>query len=78
MFYHKRGNTSFKLALEKSKTQMTCLFKHVRVHQIFGANTNVGKTILSTALVRVSAQLGKKVFYLKPVSTGALGDADDL
>jgi len=57
---------------------MTCLFKHVPVHQIFGANTNVGKTILSTALVRASAQLGKTVFYLKPVSTGALDDADDL
>ncbi|KDR78927.1 hypothetical protein GALMADRAFT_244587 [Galerina marginata CBS 339.88] len=57
---------------------MSSLFQHFRVHQIFGANTNVGKTILTTALVRASAQRGKNVFYLKPVSTGPLTDADDL
>lgn len=57
---------------------MTSLFKHLRIHQIFGANTDVGKTILTTALVRASAVKGKNVFYLKPVSTGALEDADDL
>ena len=42
------------------------------------ANNDVGKTILTTALVGASAQRGKKVFYLKPVSTGPLGEADDL
>lgn len=56
---------------------MSTLFRHFRVHQVFGANTNVGKTILTTALVRASAQRGKDVFYLKPVSTGPLEDADD-
>ncbi|PPQ89332.1 hypothetical protein CVT25_003169 [Psilocybe cyanescens] len=56
---------------------MSTLFKHFRVHQVFGANTNVGKTLLTTALVRASAQRGKDVFYLKPVSTGPLEDADD-
>ncbi|CAA7266903.1 unnamed protein product [Cyclocybe aegerita] len=56
---------------------MTSLFRHLRVHQVFGANTDVGKTILTTALVRASAKRGKDVFYLKPVSTGALEDADD-
>ncbi|KAF8968034.1 onanonoxo-7-onima-8-eninoihtemlysoneda [Flammula alnicola] len=56
---------------------MSSLFQHLRIHQVFGANTNVGKTILTTALVRASAQRGKKVFYLKPVSTGPLEDADD-
>ncbi|KAF9048680.1 onanonoxo-7-onima-8-eninoihtemlysoneda [Panaeolus papilionaceus] len=56
---------------------MSSLFKNLRVHQIFGANTDVGKTILTTALVRASAQSGKPVFYLKPVSTGPLTDADD-
>lgn len=56
---------------------MSSLFKHVRVHQVFGANTNVGKTILTTGLVRASAQKGSDVFYLKPVSTGPLADADD-
>ena len=54
---------------------MSLLFKHLRVHQIFGANTDVGKTILTTALVRASASQNREVFYLKPTSTGP--DADD-
>ena len=56
---------------------MSTLFKKLRIHQVFGANTDVGKTILTTSLVRASARRGKKVFYLKPVSTGPLEEADD-
>lgn len=56
---------------------MSLLFHHLRVHQIFGANTDVGKTLLTSALVRASAVAGKAVYYLKPVSTGPLQDADD-
>lgn len=56
---------------------MSLLFKHLRVHQIFGANTDVGKTILTSGLVRASATKNNHVFYLKPVSTGPLQDADD-
>ncbi|KAG1723368.1 pyridoxal phosphate-dependent transferase [Suillus paluster] len=56
---------------------MTHLYKHLRVHQVFGANTDVGKTIITTALVRASALNNNRVFYLKPVSTGAPQDADD-
>ncbi|KAJ7621079.1 PLP-dependent transferase [Roridomyces roridus] len=56
---------------------MSLLFKHFRIHQIFGANTDVGKTILTTALVRGSAALKNRVFYLKPISTGHIEDADD-
>ncbi|KAJ7102840.1 onanonoxo-7-onima-8-eninoihtemlysoneda [Mycena epipterygia] len=56
---------------------MSLLFKHLRIHQIFGANTDVGKTILTTALVRGSAALQNQVFYLKPISTGPIQDADD-
>ena len=56
---------------------MAHLYKHLRVHQIFGANTDVGKTVLTTALVRASAAKGKTVAYLKPVSTGPIQDADD-
>ncbi|KAJ7453664.1 PLP-dependent transferase [Mycena galericulata] len=56
---------------------MSLLFKHLRIHQIFGANTDVGKTILTTALVRGSAALKNEVFYLKPISTGPIEDADD-
>lgn len=57
---------------------MSTLYKHLRIHQIFGANTDVGKTIFATALIRASAQRGNNVFYLKPVSTGPTQDADDL
>lgn len=56
---------------------MSILFKHLRVHQVFGANTDVGKTILTTALVRGSAAKDVPVHYLKPVSTGPMQDADD-
>ena len=53
------------------------LYKNFRIHQIFGANTDVGKTILSTALALASASRGRLVRYLKPVSTGPIQDADD-
>jgi dethiobiotin synthetase/adenosylmethionine--8-amino-7-oxononanoate aminotransferase len=56
---------------------MALLFKNLRVHQVFGANTDVGKTILTAGLVRASAAKKNRVFYLKPVSTGPLQDADD-
>ncbi|KAG2153945.1 pyridoxal phosphate-dependent transferase [Suillus clintonianus] len=56
---------------------MSHLYKHLRIHQVFGANTDVGKTIITTALVRASALNNNRVFYLKPVSTGAPQDADD-
>lgn len=60
---------------------MPHLYRHLQVHQIFGANTNVGKTIVSTALCRSSARDGRanrpSVFYLKPVSTGPPDEADD-
>ncbi|KZT06024.1 onanonoxo-7-onima-8-eninoihtemlysoneda [Laetiporus sulphureus 93-53] len=56
---------------------MSSLFKNLRIHQVFGANTDVGKTILTTALVRASASKDVPVHYLKPVSTGPMQDADD-
>ena len=56
---------------------MSHLYRHLRIHQIFGANTNVGKTIVTTALVRASNLTNRNAFYLKPVSTGAPEDADD-
>ncbi|RQM04742.1 hypothetical protein DH86_00004257, partial [Scytalidium sp. 3C] len=55
------------------------LFHLQRVHQIYGANTNVGKTVVSTILCRALAHRNpqEQVFYLKPVSTGPLDEADD-
>lgn len=71
---------------------MPLLFPQLRVSQVFGANTEVGKTLLTTALLRSTASLysrqhaaegtstthkQKKVFYLKPISTGSAEEADD-
>jgi len=53
------------------------LFSHLRIHQIYGANTGVGKTIFSTILSLASAIENRHVFYFKPVSTGGHLDADD-
>ena len=48
------------------------------------ANTDVGKTLLTAALLRATASRyandttgkGKRVFYLKPVSTGPENESD--
>lgn len=55
------------------------LQRALRVHQVYGANTDVGKTILTTILCNSAAKIWKneQVSYLKPVSTGALDDADE-
>jgi bifunctional dethiobiotin synthetase / adenosylmethionine---8-amino-7-oxononanoate aminotransferase len=55
------------------------LWRDLKLLQIYGANTNVGKTIVSTILCnafqRRAPQRG--TLYLKPVSTGPLEEADD-
>ncbi|CAK9781058.1 adenosylmethionine-8-amino-7-oxononanoate transaminase [Cutaneotrichosporon oleaginosum] len=59
---------------------MPLLFPKLPVHQVFGANTDVGKTLLTTALIRSAAsrmQGDGKIFYLKPVSTGPESDSDE-
>lgn len=53
------------------------LFRNLRINQLFGANTDVGKTVVATTLAMASVRDGRRVFYLKPVSTGPLIDADD-
>ncbi|KAF8428867.1 PLP-dependent transferase [Boletus edulis BED1] len=57
---------------------MSHLYRHLRVHQIFGANTDVGKTVIAAALVRASTLTNHNTFYLKPVSTGPPQHADDV
>lgn len=56
---------------------MSHLYRHLRIHQVFGANTDVGKTVITAALVRASMLKNHNAFYLKPVSTGAPKDADN-
>ncbi|KAG6366552.1 hypothetical protein INS49_000730 [Diaporthe citri] len=56
------------------------LWPTLRALQIWGANTDVGKTVLSTILCVGAAHRRPKegVHYLKPVSTGADRDADTI
>lgn len=55
------------------------LSRSLRSFQVYGANTDVGKTIFSTILCNAFRKQRKdeKVWYLKPVSTGAFENADD-
>lgn len=54
------------------------LWPKLRALQIWGANTDVGKTVFSTILCLSAAHRRPKegVYYLKPVSTGPDSDAD--
>ncbi|CAD6890106.1 unnamed protein product [Tilletia controversa] len=55
------------------------LYSHLRIHQVFGANTDVGKTLFTTALCLAETHFsspGKQVHYLKPVSTGPASGSD--
>ena len=53
------------------------LYRNFRIHHVFGANTDVGKTVFSALLTLASVAADRTTFYLKPVSTGSLTDADD-
>ncbi|KAL4954024.1 pyridoxal phosphate-dependent transferase [Aspergillus filifer] len=55
------------------------LWRSLRAHQVYGANTDVGKTIVSTVLCNAinRRKLENKSAFLKPVSTGPLDQADD-
>jgi bifunctional dethiobiotin synthetase / adenosylmethionine---8-amino-7-oxononanoate aminotransferase len=52
------------------------LYRRLLTFQLYGANTDVGKTIFSTILCK-AFERHAKTSYLKPVSTGPLDEADD-
>ncbi|KAH7202374.1 pyridoxal phosphate-dependent transferase [Fusarium oxysporum] len=52
------------------------LWRSLRTHQVYGANTDVGKTIFSTILCNSAVKRGDRTWFLKPVSTGAANEAD--
>jgi len=59
----------------------SALWPKLKVVQIFGANTDVGKTVVSTLLLKALREKlprAHHVRYLKPVTTGPHDDADDL
>ena len=54
------------------------LWRDLKAWQIYGANTNVGKTIVSTVLCKaIERRAPNAALYLKPVSTGPQDEADD-
>ncbi|CAK7211724.1 hypothetical protein SCUCBS95973_001216 [Sporothrix curviconia] len=55
------------------------LRRSFRAYQVYGANTGVGKTVVSTVLCGAlhRAFPEERVWYLKPVSTGPQDEADD-
>ncbi|OHE93368.1 onanonoxo-7-onima-8-eninoihtemlysoneda [Colletotrichum orchidophilum] len=55
------------------------LWRSLRTYQIYGANTDVGKTIFASALCNAARNFWpqEKTAFLKPVSTGPAAEADD-
>lgn len=55
------------------------LWRGLRVYQVYGANTSVGKTVLTTILCKTARGLYEKenTSYLKPVSTGPPEEEDE-
>ena len=49
----------------------------VRATAIWGANTGVGKTLISAGLTRSAVRRALPSLYLKPVQTGVPGDVAD-
>jgi dethiobiotin synthetase/adenosylmethionine--8-amino-7-oxononanoate aminotransferase len=55
------------------------LWRQLRIHQVYGANTEVGKTVVTTLLSKAARRFwpSEETIFLKPVSTGPVDDADD-
>jgi dethiobiotin synthetase/adenosylmethionine--8-amino-7-oxononanoate aminotransferase len=47
------------------------------IFQIYGSNTDVGKTIVSAGICKSIIEHGKRVGYIKPLQTGTDPDAND-
>jgi dethiobiotin synthetase/adenosylmethionine--8-amino-7-oxononanoate aminotransferase len=55
------------------------LWQSLRIYQVYGSNTDVGKTIFTTLLCKTAGRLYKNdhTSFLKPVSTGPQDEADE-
>ncbi|KAK4154688.1 pyridoxal phosphate-dependent transferase [Chaetomidium leptoderma] len=55
------------------------LWRSLRAYQVYGANTDVGKTVVTTILCKAAHRRWRNedTVFLKPVSTGPADDADD-
>ncbi|KAI9731093.1 MAG: hypothetical protein M1818_007950 [Claussenomyces sp. TS43310] len=52
------------------------LYRNLLTYQLYGANTDVGKTVWATILCKAFSRF-RQTWYLKPVSTGPGDEADD-
>jgi hypothetical protein len=52
------------------------LWRSLRLYQVYGANTDVGKTIFSTILCKGVKKRNEEVAFLKPISTGPRSESD--
>ena len=51
------------------------LWASTMVYQIFGSNTDVGKTVFSTILCKCTSEYDDNITtYLKPMASGGVGD----
>jgi len=55
------------------------LWRSLKAYQVFGANTDVGKTIFTALLCNASRRFrsDEQISFLKPVSTGSVDEADE-
>lgn len=59
------------------KPPPSLLSRSLPVYHLTASNTSLGKTIFSTLLCRQLLAQKQIPYYLKPVSTGPLNEADD-
>lgn len=58
----------------------SALWPKLKALQVYGANTGVGKTVISAVVCRAFQRrhgAKHKIHYVKPISTGPLSEADD-
>ena len=66
---------SMKRFFSSNTKKRICVAATTPTHFIFGANTNVGKTVISAGLVQVSLARGIPVHYIKPLQCGGSDEA---
>ena len=71
--YRHASFASTNIALDRPTTSVTNLISPT--HFIFGSNTDVGKTVLTAALIRASYERSNKSHYIKPLQCGGSDEA---
>ena len=75
VFARASSSISAKASTAEGATERIRVSPNLRQHIIFGANTDVGKTLVSTGLVRASLKNSSLVNYIKPLQCGGSDQA---